>query len=57
MKMPKLHTELVPRTCFFTNVRSQVSKEDWDILRKKTYKLANNQCEICNMKGRMEARQ
>lgn len=55
MKTPKLHTELVPKTCFFTNVRSQVSEEDWDWLRKETYKQANHKCECCQSKGRMEA--
>lgn len=54
-KLPKLHVELVPQTCFFTNVRSQVSTDDWDILRRACYKKANHQCEICNAKGRMEA--
>lgn len=55
MKMPKLHTELVPKTCFFTNVRSQVSKADWDWLRKETYKQAGYRCECCNRNGKMEA--
>lgn len=55
MNPPKLHTELVPKTCFFTNVRSQVSKESWDWLRKETYKQAKYQCECCGIKGKMEA--
>lgn len=55
MKLPKLHTELVPKTCFFTNVRSQVSQDSWNWLRKQTYKQANHKCECCEAKGRMEA--
>lgn len=47
----KLTVELVPATCFFSNVRSQVSAADWDILRRATYKLANYICEICGDTG------
>lgn len=43
----KLTIELVPKTAWYTNVRSNVPKEDWDIIRKKCYNLANNVCEIC----------
>lgn len=53
--MSKILIELVPRTCWFTNVRSQVSVSDWDILRKEAYKKHNYKCSICHMKGRMEA--
>ncbi len=44
--------ELVPKTSWYTNVRSNVSKEKWDTIRKKSYKLANNQCEICGDTGK-----
>jgi hypothetical protein len=47
----KLTCELVPSTCFYTNVRSNVSKEDWDKIRKKSYTLAQNRCEICGDTG------
>lgn len=43
----KLTIELVPSTCFYTNVRSNVSKAKWDYLRRKCYRLANYKCEIC----------
>ena len=33
----KLTIELVPRTAWFSNVRSMVSREDWDVLRKECY--------------------
>lgn len=55
MNTPKFIVELVPKTCFFSNVRSQVSTKDWDWLRKETYKQANHRCEGCGAKGRMEA--
>lgn len=51
MKEPKLTIELVPRTCWFSNVRSCVSKKDWDKLRKKSYQNAGYKCEICGGKG------
>lgn len=47
----KLTIELVPATCFFSNVRSMVSKDDWDKLRKESYKKARHRCEICGGKG------
>lgn len=55
MNHPKIHIELVPKTCWFTNVRSQVSKEAWDWLRRETYKQAGHKCEVCGTKGKMEA--
>ena len=47
----KLTIELVPQTAWFSNVRSMVSKEDWDILRKEAYKKANYKCELCGGVG------
>ena len=49
---PRLTIELVPSTCWFSNVRSNISKQDWDRLRKETYKKANYRCEICGGVGR-----
>lgn len=47
--------ELVPKTSFYNNVRSAVSKEDWDILRKQAYKIAGHCCSVCKKKARLEA--
>lgn len=44
----KLTIELVPRTSFYTNVRSNVSANVWNIIRKDCYAKANYRCEICN---------
>ncbi len=49
--VPKLTVELVPKTCWYSNVRSHVSKKTWDILRKSAYKNASYLCEICGGKG------
>lgn len=47
----KLTIELVPQTSWYNNVRSKVSSDEWDIIRKKSYKIANYVCEICADNG------
>lgn len=47
MKKLLLTIELVPETAWFSNVRSMISKSDWDKLRKEIHKKANYKCEIC----------
>lgn len=49
--MYKLEIELVPETCWYSNVRSEVSKSMWDKLRKECYRRANYKCEICESTG------
>lgn len=46
-----LTIELVPRTSWFSNVRSHVSAEVWDRLKKLTSRRAGNRCEICGGRG------
>lgn len=46
-----LTIELVPETCWFSNVRSNVSAEEWKRLRTENSKLAGYRCEICNGQG------
>ena len=52
VKKPKLTIELVPRTCFYSNVRSNLPDKEWDRLRKISYEQANNICEICGDNGK-----
>ena len=47
----KLTIELVPSTCFESNLRSVLSRSDWDKIRKSTYEKAGHVCEICGGKG------
>lgn len=47
----KLSIELIPRTCWFSNVRSHVSRSEWDWLRKQVYSAAYDVCEICGGVG------
>lgn len=42
-----LFVDLIPDSCWFTNVRSCVDKRDWDRLRKMIYRRADRKCEIC----------
>ncbi|MEV6680836.1 DUF5710 domain-containing protein [Streptomyces erythrochromogenes] len=42
-----LFVDLVPQTCWFTNVRSCVAKKDWERLRRMITRRAEQRCEIC----------
>ncbi len=46
-----LTVELVPSTCWFSNVRDHVAKSTRDKLRKTTYQQAHYQCEVCGGRG------
>jgi hypothetical protein len=48
----RLTVELVPSTCWYTNVRSNVSKAVWDRLRRRVAAEAGKRCEICGGRGR-----
>lgn len=47
----KLTIELVPSTSWFSNLRSLLSSEEWDKIRRGCYKNANYKCEICSGVG------
>jgi hypothetical protein len=42
-----LFVDLVPSSCWFTNVRSCVTERDWERLRRPIVARANQRCEIC----------
>lgn len=46
-----LSIELVPQTCWFSNVRSNVSAAQWDLIRKQVASKAYSICEICGGVG------
>jgi hypothetical protein len=48
---PKLTIELVPSTAWCANVRSTITPEQWDIVRRAVYRAANHRCEICGGAG------
>ncbi len=47
----RLRVELVPKTCWFSNVRKNVKRSEWDRLRKASYEKANYICEVCGGHG------
>jgi hypothetical protein len=47
----RLTVELVPRSCWFTNVREQVSRKEWDRMRSQVYEHAGRRCEVCGGRG------
>lgn len=50
--MCKLEIELIPKTCFNSNVRSEVTTAKWNKIRKKCYDEASDSCEICGDNGK-----
>jgi len=48
---PKLTVELVPQSCWFSNVRKHASSTQWDTLRKATYTHYKHICAVCGGKG------
>lgn len=47
----KLQIELVPRSCFFSNIRSVLKKSQWDKIRNGIYSNASYRCQICGGQG------
>ncbi|POZ51179.1 DUF5710 domain-containing protein [Methylovulum psychrotolerans] len=43
----QLFVDLIPKSCWFTNVRYCIAEDDWNRLRKIIYQRANNVCECC----------
>lgn len=42
-----LFVDLIPSTCWFTNVRTCVSPRDWERLRRMVTRRAGHRCEAC----------
>ena len=42
-----LFVDLIPRTCWFTNVRTCVTQQDWERLRRPIFRRADYTCEVC----------
>ncbi len=54
--MKKLQFELVPDGCWYSNLRSILSKKQWDFLKAEAKQRANGKCMICGEKTtRLEA--
>jgi hypothetical protein len=51
-----LFVDMVPSSCWFTNVRSCVSPKDWERLRRMLTRRAGQRCEICGQREEHNAR-
>lgn len=51
MDAARLTVELVPRSTWEWNVRSEVTRTQWDSLRKEVYAKAGHKCEVCGGSG------
>ena len=50
-EIPRLTIELVPKTCWFSNVRSEVTGKAWDKIRRAVAQAAGQCCEVCGGRG------
>ena len=50
-RKPLLAVELVPESCWCSNVRDHATPDQWDTLRRATYKRYSNLCAICKGRG------
>lgn len=48
----KLNFELVPESCWYSNLRSILSPDQWDFIRKDAYARAGGKCMICGAPSR-----
>lgn len=52
----KLNFELVPDSCWYSNLRSILTPAQWDVVRKDAYARAEGRCMICGCPAkRLEA--
>ena len=47
----KLVPDMVPESSWFTNLRSEMSKAEWDAVRKEVSRRAGGKCEVCGGRG------
>ena len=50
--MTELRIQLVPESCHYSNLRTQLPRRQWDVLRKTQYEIAGYRCEICDGIGK-----
>lgn len=48
---PKLTIELVPSTCWFSNLRSVLSSKQWRAIQERVFNRASSTCQVCSGKG------
>ena len=50
-----LFIDMIPRSCWFTNVRKMIHRSDWDRVRKHIYDRVDGKCECCGSSNIIEA--
>jgi hypothetical protein len=50
----RLTIELVPKTSWYSNMRSAMPQSAWDKLRKSIYDQYDQRCGVCGAEGRLE---
>lgn len=50
----KLEIELVPKPCWYSNMRKAMTQKQWDTLRRSVYQQYNYHCAICNAEGEVQ---
>ncbi len=50
-RLSPLYIDLVPSTAWFSNLRSEITQEEWSVVRRATYRKARYLCEVCGGKG------
>jgi len=51
---PRLSVELVPSTCWYSNVRTNVSRQQWELCKKFVRTRSGDRCEVCKGRGRQQ---
>lgn len=46
-----LYVELVPKTCWKSNLRDHLSTQQWDFIRRQVYAKAQYTCQICGARN------
>ena len=46
-----LFVDLIPKSAWFSNLRSELSSLEWEAVKKKTFALAGHHCEACAGQG------
>jgi hypothetical protein len=49
----RLTIELVPQTCWYSNLRAALPRAEWDRLRRRVYRRFGHRCAICGAAGRL----
>ena len=49
----KLEIDLVPSTAWYSNLRTKISKTEWDKIRKQSYADTNHKCAICGADSKL----